>query len=179
MSEPFIAEIKMFAGNFAPRNYMFCDGALLPISQNTALFSILGTTYGGDGISTFQLPDMRGRVPMHPGRGAGLTPRRLGDKSGTETVTLNEMELPPHNHQLLATSTAGDTSTPSNNSTLAPPPQGGRGATAKVFGDATNIVPMDTNGLHVSGGSQPHANEQPYQAINYIIAIYGLYPSRG
>ncbi len=114
MSEPFVAEIRIFAGNFAPRGWAFCNGQLLPVSQNTALFSLIGTTYGGDGRTTTALPNLQARAPMHPGRGPGLTARRLGQKVGVDTVTLTEAQIPSHTHTARATTTAADTSVPSN-----------------------------------------------------------------
>jgi microcystin-dependent protein len=179
MSEPFIGQIEMFGGNFAPRGWAFCDGQLLAISQNTALFSILGTTYGGDGRTTFGLPDLRGRVAMHPGNGPGLTPRRLGEKSGTETVPLIESQIPSHTHTASGTIQAKngqpDESNPGNAvpSTLTNGTEG--------YADDSNTT-MKAGGVAVSvnptGGSQAHTNIQPYQCVNYIIALIGIYPSR-
>lgn len=171
MSEPFIAEIRIFAGNFAPRGWAFCNGQLLPISQNTALFSLIGTTYGGDGRSTTALPNLQGRAPMHPGRGPGLTDRRLGERGGVETVTLSEAQMPNHSHALQGTRESGDNLNPGNNylargtAMYAPPPSSG-------------VSPMASNALASVGGSQPHNNLQPFLAINFIIALVGLYPSR-
>lgn len=164
MSEPFIAEIRIFAGNFAPRSWAFCDGQLLPIAQNTALFSLIGTTYGGDGRTSMALPNMQGRSPMHPGNGPGLTPRRLGERVGTETVILNEAEIPSHTHTIFGTET-GDERTPVNN------------YMEDLFYDST---PNANSGATVSnvGGTQPHNNMQPYLALNFIIALDGLFPSR-
>ncbi len=173
MSEPFIAEIRIFAGNFAPRGWAFCNGQLLPISQNTALFSLIGTTYGGDGRTTTALPNLKGRAPMHPGRGPGLTPRRLGEREGTETITLAESQMPQHNHSLMAANVPASVNTPSNMTALARSANGSsynQGGTA----DAT----MDTGALIGLGGSQQHNNLQPYLTLNFIIALVGLYPSR-
>ncbi|MEM9291946.1 MAG: tail fiber protein [Acidobacteriota bacterium] len=173
MSEPFIAEIRIFAGNFAPRSWAFCDGQLLPISQNTALFSLIGTTYGGDGRSTTALPDLQGRVPMHPGRGPGLTSRRLGQRGGIETVTLSEAQMPNHTHQLIATSSDANSADPVKR------------APARVIGGftyntaTTNLVNMADQCVPNTGGSQAHNNLQPFIAMNFIIALQGLYPSRG
>lgn len=174
MSEPFIAEIRIFAGNFAPRGWAFTDGQLLPIAQNTALFSLIGTTYGGDGRTTTALPDLQGRSPMHPGRGPGLTSRRLGQRGGVETVTLEEAQMPNHTHSMLATGERADLSTPSNQRSLA------RSRGGSAYSNSTaNIVSMATQVLPNTGGSQSHNNMMPYIAMNFIIALVGLYPSRG
>lgn len=173
MSEPFVAEIRIFAGNFAPRGWAFCNGQLLPVSQNTALFSLIGTTYGGDGRTTTALPDMKGRAPMHPGRGPGLTSRRLGQRGGVETVTLSEAQMPSHTH----------TSHASNDPAIFNDPGGravGRGAGRfdALFAPASNLAAMQSNSLANTGGSQAHKNLQPFLAMNFIIALVGLYPSR-
>jgi len=172
MSEPFVAEIRIFAGNFAPRGWAFCDGQLLPVSQNTALFSLIGTTYGGDGRTTTALPNLQGRAPMHPGRGPGLTSRRLGQRGGTERVTLTEAQMPNHTHSLQASTRPGEENDPNNqywartlNFQYAP---GSAGATA-TMADAA---------LPSTGGSQAHNNMQPFLTMNFIIALVGLYPSR-
>ncbi len=172
MSEPFVAEIRIFAGNFAPRGWAFCNGQLLPISQNTALFSLIGTTYGGDGRSTTALPNLEGRAPMHPGRGPGLTSRRLGQRGGVEMVTLSEAQMPNHNHTMGA-APPGNQDDPSNAAILASNTAG-----ALSYGPATNMQPMADATLPATGGSQSHNNMQPYLAINFIIALVGLYPSR-
>lgn len=171
MSEPFIAEIRIFAGNFAPRGWAFCNGQLLPISQNTALFSLIGTTYGGDGRTTMALPDLEGRAPMHPGRGPGLTSKRLGERGGVETVTLSEAQMPNHTHTLRCLPIPGDSSTPLNN-TFA------RTIGGSPYIPQQNLVPMADVALPSAGGSQAHNNMQPYLAINFVIALVGLYPSR-
>lgn len=169
MSEPFIAEIRIFAGNFAPRSWAFCNGQLLPVSQNTALFSLIGTTYGGDGRSTTALPNLQGRVPMHPGRGPGLTSRRLGQRGGTEMVTLSEAQMPNHTHTLYG----------SEEDVGATDPQGHYfGAGVQMYGGTSNQVSMADQALPSTGGSQPHNNLQPFIAMNFIIALQGLYPSR-
>jgi microcystin-dependent protein len=173
MSEPFIAEIRIFAGNFAPRGWAFCDGQLLPISQNTALFSLIGTTYGGDGRTTTALPDLQGRAPMHPGRGPGLTDRRLGEKVGTETVTLSEAQMPNHNHTLNGVQRPAQQDDPGD--TFFP---GVTVGATPYQSSANNLVDMANQALVNAGGSQAHNNMQPYMAINYIIALVGLYPSR-
>lgn len=174
MSEPFIAEIRIFAGNFAPRSWAFCNGQLLPIAQNTALFSLIGTTYGGDGRTTTALPNLQGRAPMHPGRGPGLTDRRLGQRGGTETVTLTEAQMPSHNHALQASTSPASAFSPDANSIVS------RSAGGNAFDSTHNLNSrLAENTLELSGGSQAHNNMQPYLAINYIIALQGLYPSRG
>ncbi|WP_394713363.1 phage tail protein [Desulfogranum marinum] len=161
----------MFGGNFAPRGYAFCDGQLLPISQNSALFSILGTTYGGDGRTTFALPDLRGRTAVHPGRGPGLTERRLGSRWGAEQVTLTVAQLPSHNHGLRAYSQTGDTTTPSANTVLA------RDGRDRAYSTATPDVTM-TVGTSNTGNGQAVEISQPSIGINHIIALQGLFPSR-
>lgn len=176
MSEPFIAEIRIFAGNFAPRGWAFCDGQLLPISQNSALFSLIGTTYGGDGRSTTALPNMQGRAPMHPGRGPGLTARRLGEKTGVETVTLSEAQIPSHSHVVRAVSTGADTAEPTNTTALA---RSSFGDSLYQTNTSANLVDMSSVSLATTGGGQAHNNLQPFLTLNYIIALQGLYPSRG
>lgn len=173
MSEPFVAEIRIFAGNFAPRGWAFCNGQLLPVSQNTALFSLIGTTYGGDGRTTTALPNLEGRAPMHPGRGPGLTAKRLGERGGVEMVTLSEAQMPNHTHTVQGSQLPGDF----------PVPTGRRLAT--TVGDnlyanssATPVVDMADQALLSTGGSQAHNNMQPYLTMNFIIALVGLYPSR-
>ena len=170
MSEPFVGEIRMFAGNFAPRGWAFCDGQLLAVSQNDALFSLLGTIYGGDGRTTFGLPDLRGRIPIHAGTGPGLSPRRLGAKGGTEKETLTVNQLPSHTHPMQATA----------NLSTSPNPQGN--VFARSVGDVytTDFTPSPMNAGVVSkvGGSQPHTNLMPFLCINFIIALFGIYPSR-
>ena len=173
MSEPFVAEIRIFAGNFAPRGWAFCDGQLLPVSQNTALFSLIGTTYGGDGRSTTALPDLQGRAAMHPGRGPGLTDRRLGQKGGTDTVTLSEAQMPNHSHTLRATTSRGGVGSPNNNSL-----NRSGGEMAYQTDVTSNLGSLNTKVLPNTGGSQAHNNMQPYLTMNFIIALQGLYPSR-
>lgn len=173
MSQPFIGEIRMFAGTFAPQGWDLCHGQLLLVSQNEALFSLLGTTYGGDGRTTFGLPDLRSRVPIHYGSGPGLTHRNLGAKVGTETATVSEAELPSHTHQIRASSNLGTTATPTGN-TLA--------TSTTISAYISNDPPsVDLDGDSISdhvGGGQAHHNIQPYLVINFIIALIGLYPSQ-
>lgn len=175
MSEPFIAEIKLFAGNFAPRGYAFCDGQLLQISQNTALFSLVGTTYGGDGRTTFGLPDLRGRVPMHPGSGPGLTTRRLGEKGGAEGVTLTTTQIPSHNHQLGVRNAAGDSPGPLDSA-----PAVDRSGVAAPYSSAGPDAASNAHAgvIRNTGGGQSHTNLQPFLCLYFIIALVGLFPSR-
>ena len=174
MSEPFTAEIRIFAGNFAPRGWAFCNGQLLPISQNTALFSLIGTTYGGDGRSTTALPNLKGRVPMHPGRGPGLTSRRLGQRGGVEMVSLTEAQMPNHTHALLGSEEDGEDNDPNNETSFGTLPL----VEAIYQTGTTNQVSMADQALPSAGGSQPHNNLQPFLVMNFIIALVGLYPSR-
>jgi microcystin-dependent protein len=171
MSEPFVGEIRMFAGNFAPRGWAFCDGQLLAVSQNDALFSLLGTIYGGDGRTTFGLPDLRGRLPIHAGTGPGLSPRRLGSKGGAEKVTLTVNQLPSHTHPMQASIDAATTPNPENNvlaETLTTTPYIQDNLTAN----------LNTNAVTSVGGSQSHTNLMPFLCIHFIIALFGIYPSR-
>lgn len=170
MSEGFIGEIRMFAGNFPPAGWMFCDGALIPIAENDALFTLLGTTYGGDGQSTFALPDLRGRVPLHVGTGGGQS-YVLGEPSGVESVTLVAATMPTHTHAMTATSTA-QTLTPTG-AKFAVATSTQAGANAYLPGNAN--VALKPN-ITPAGGSQPHNNIQPSLAINFIISLFGLFP---
>ncbi len=169
MSEPFLAEIKMFGFNFAPRGWALCDGTILPISQNQSLYSLLGTTYGGDGRTTFGLPGLRGRVPLHVGQSAGGTNHTLGSISGTETHTLTEAETPAHTHPLNATSSDGNTPIPGDH-LLASFNSGYDDATA----DLVNLTPTTITNT----GGQAHPNIQPSLVIEFCIALQGLFPSR-
>lgn len=171
MSEPFVAEIRIFAGNFAPRGWALCNGQLLPIAQNTALFSLIGTTYGGDGRTTTALPNLQGRAPMHPGRGPGLTDRRLGERGGTADVTLTEAQIPNHAHAAYGTNASASEDTPSMDRLLARTPDG------LTYG-AGDPVGMASDSLESTGSGQAHENMQPYLALNFIIALVGFYPSR-
>ncbi len=168
---PFIAQIMMFGGNFAPRGWAFCDGQLIAISQNTALFSILGTTYGGDGRTTFALPDLRGRVSIHPGRGPGLSSYSLGERGGQETVTLSSAQMPPHNHQIHAANAGGDDTDPTQAKAFAT-------AGNDLYIDSAQGTTMPNEIISSNGGGQPHNNVQPFECVNYIIALEGVYPSR-
>jgi len=171
MSEPFVGEIRMFAGTFAPRGWALCDGQLLAISQNDALFSLLGTIYGGDGRTTFGLPDLRGRVPVHMGQGPGLSNYGVGVKGGAENVTLIANQLPSHSHTLQAASDVA----------------GSKSAQGNLLGRSTNIDlytgdspdgTLASAAVSNSGGSQSHGNLMPFLCVNFIIALFGIYPSR-
>ncbi|HEX5747396.1 MAG TPA: tail fiber protein [Archangium sp.] len=173
MSDPFIGEIRMFAGNFPPRGWQFCQGQILSIAQNTALFSILGTTYGGNGTTTFALPDLRGRYPMQPGQGPGLSPRTLGEQGGSETVTLISNQMPAHNHTLNVSSQAGDVETPVGTVLAADTT-----ATVLNYRSAPIDGTMNPAVIGAAGGNQPHNNMPPYTCVNFIIALQGIFPSR-
>lgn len=170
MSEPFVGEIRMFAGNFAPRGWAFCDGQLLAVSQNDALFSLLGTIYGGDGRTTFGLPDLRGRIPIHAGTGPGLSPRQLGAKGGEENVTLTVNQLPSHNHPMQG----------SNDQATSPTGSGQVFARAGGFAYSGRPSPQNLAATSVTavGGSRSHTNLMPFLCIHFIIALFGIYPSR-
>jgi microcystin-dependent protein len=172
--DPFVAEIRILAFNFAPTSWAQCNGQLLPISQNTALFSLLGTFYGGDGKSTFALPDMQGRAAMHQGQGQGLSDRFLGEEGGSETVTLLESEIPAHSHSTLATGSNSTTGIPSADAVLA------RAVGANAYQNApfTPTATMAPQVLTPTGGDQPHNNLMPYLVLNYCIALQGVFPAR-
>jgi microcystin-dependent protein len=171
MSEPFIGQIMLFGGNFAPKGWAFCDGSLLAIRTNTALFSILGTTYGGDGIQTFALPDLRGRAAIGAGNGPGLTPRALGETAGEENHTLISPEMPAHNHVV---SVGASNNPPSAGRPIGAVPAAGQfyDAAANAAGSLGAVTCTNT------GGNQAHNNMQPYLVLNYIIALQGVFPSR-
>ncbi|MEA2166129.1 MAG: hypothetical protein QOK37_4256 [Thermoanaerobaculia bacterium] len=171
--DPFVAEIRIFPFNFAPKGWAFCDGQILPLSQNTALFSLLGTTYGGDGKSNFALPNMQGNAPMHPGQGPGLSLHDLGETGGSETVSLLESEIPSHSHSLMASTSTSTKSTPAGNSLTR---IGTGGTPYKAAGSAQ--VTMADNSLAPAGGDQPHNNMQPYLTLSFCIALQGVYPPR-
>lgn len=171
MSDPFVAEIRIFPFNFPPTGWAFCNGQLLPISQNTALFSLLGTTYGGDGRSTFGLPNLQGNAPMQPGQGAGLSSRELGETSGAESVTLLSSELPVHNHTVNTTNNDANNSQPANRFI-------GRGQPLYATPTPANLQQMAPQILAVAGGGLPHNNMQPFLALNFCIALQGIYPQR-
>ena len=172
MADPFVAEIRIFPFSFAPKGWAFCDGQLLPISQNTALFSLLGTTYGGDGKSTFALPNLQGRSPMHPGSGIGLSPHQLGDGGGRETVALSESEIPAHSHAMMAQSGAASSRVPAGK-LLAHPARG-----MTYASPSANLVALANDALAPAGGQAPHNNMMPYLTLYFCIALQGVYPPR-
>jgi microcystin-dependent protein len=175
MSSPFIGEIRMFAGNFAPRGWAMCNGQISAISQNTALFSLLGTTYGGDGRTTFALPNLQGRTPTQAGQGPGLTNRTLGETGGAEIVTLTTGGLPNHTHLAGASTTTGSQVGPTDG-VWAP---SGASKGKKMYAAARGTGPaMSAQALTSAGAGQPHNNMPPYLAVNFIIALQGIYPSR-
>lgn len=168
--DPYIGEIRIVGFSFAPIGWALCNGQLLPIAQNTALFNLIGTTYGGDGQTTFGLPDFRGRVPVHQGSGGGLSPRVIGEMAGVETVTLTTNQIPAHNHAVAVSATLGSSVSPVGNYIAA--------------GDRDSYAPpgapvaMSSNALGSTGSSQPHENRQSFLAMNFIIAVEGIYPSQ-
>ena len=164
MAQPYVGEIRMFAGNFAPAGWMFCEGQLLPISENETLFQLIGTTYGGDGESTFALPDLRGRLPLHQGNGF-----ILAETGGAEEITLTVNQIPAHGHPMLASNDIPTQNTPQNNVT-------GQAA-AKIYRAGSPTVFLNPQAVSVTGQSQPHSNFQPYLCINYIISLFGIFPS--
>jgi microcystin-dependent protein len=168
MSEPFLAEIRIVGFNFAPRGWAFCDGQILPINQNQSLYSLLGTTYGGDGRTSFALPDLRSRVPIHKGS-SGSTNHNLGSKAGEETHTLVDAEMPQHTHTIEASSDPSDNQDPTNN-VLA--------KSGQIFSNSTNLVDMVSGTMTNTGGGQAHENMEPFLAVNFCIALQGLFPSR-
>jgi microcystin-dependent protein len=174
VSDQFVAEIRVFPFNFAPTGWAFCDGQIMPISQNTALFSLLGTTYGGDGKSTFALPDMQGNAAMQPGQGQGLSLRDLGEMSGVESITLLVSEIPLHTHALHA----ADPQDAGNLQVGAPERALAKSGSAQAYGPAANLVQMAPQALAPAGGGLPHNNMQPYLTLNYCIALQGIFPQR-
>jgi microcystin-dependent protein len=172
MSDQFVAEIRIFPFNFPPTGWAFCDGQLMPISQNTALFSLLGTVYGGDGKSTFALPDMQGNAPMQPGQGQGLSLRDLGEMSGVESITLLVSEIPVHTHSLRASVDPGDNIVPGPTISLA------ESTGANIYHTATDNNMMAFQALPPAGGGLPHNNMQPYLTLNFCIAMQGIFPQR-
>jgi microcystin-dependent protein len=165
MAQPYVGEIRMFAGNFAPAGWMFCEGQLLPISENETLFQLIGTTYGGDGQSTFALPDLRGRVPLHFGSGVSLA-----ETGGAEQVTLTVSQIPSHAHAMLASTDIPTNSSPANTV----PGQ----AAAKIYRAGSPTGVLNPASMGTTGGSQPHVNFQPYLCISFIISLFGIFPSQ-
>ncbi len=168
MAQPYVGEIRLFAGNFAPAGWMFCDGSLLPISEYETLFNLIGTTYGGDGQSTFALPDLRGRVPLHFGNGF-----TLAETGGVETVTLTVSQIPAHAHPFLASQSAASTSSPAG-----AVPATAAAATITPYGTDAPLVPLSPTAMTSTGGSQPHDNFQPYLCVSFIISLFGIFPSQ-
>ena len=168
MAQPYVGEIRMFAGNFAPAGWMFCEGQLLPISENETLFQLIGTTYGGDGESTFALPDLRGRIPIHQGNGF-----ILAETGGAEEITLTVNQIPAHTHPALATTTGADSNVPNQNNTVA------RGSLATItpYGQDAPLTNLHPSSIGPVGGSQPHTNFQPYLCVDFIISLFGIFPS--
>lgn len=172
MSDPFIGEIRMFGGNFAPAGWAFCNGQLMAISENDALFTLIGTTYGGDGQETFGLPDLQGRVPVHAGQGPSITQNyQLGEKAGSEQVTLTTQQLPIHNHGWLASNDPSNSLIPTSNVVSTP-----LNITPYFAGAAS--VPLNAQSLQPVGGSQPHDNMMPFLCVNFIISLFGIFPSQ-
>jgi microcystin-dependent protein len=165
MAQPYVGEIRIFAGNFAPAGWMFCEGQLLPISEYETLFNLIGTTYGGDGQSTFGLPDLRGRIPIHQGNGFNLA-----QSGGVETVTLTVQQIPTHSHALMASSAGANQTSPSNN-VLAKPDK-------NLYRPGPSAVAMSPLDVGITGGSQPHNNFQPYLCVDFIISLFGIFPSQ-
>jgi microcystin-dependent protein len=167
MAQPYVGEIRMFAGNFAPAGWMFCEGQLLPISENETLFQLIGTTYGGDGESTFALPDLRGRIPLHQGGGF-----ILAETGGAEEITLTVQQIPAHSHAFLGTANLAGGNSPTNNV-----PANTTGATIFPYGTDQPTTTLHPSSLASVGGSQPHTNFQPYLCMNFIISLFGIFPS--
>lgn len=180
MSSPIIDEIRLFGGNFAPRDWHYCDGSLLSISVYQALFALIGTTYGGDGINTFGVPDMRGRVPISQGNGSGLTPRTIGQMSGTETVTLTSSQIPVHSHNAQASTNQGNTTAPGPTVVPAKPVDSLAAPSLYVVPGTSTVNPtlMAPNLLSSVGSGQSHTNMMPTQALNFIICTFGIFPQR-
>jgi microcystin-dependent protein len=171
MSQPFVGEIRMFGGNFAPAGWMFCQGQLLPISENETLFNLIGTTYGGDGESTFALPNLQSRVPIHAGTGSDGIAYQIAEMVGVETVTLNTNQIPVHSHPMLASTAIGSLSDPTNNLTSESP-------SIKIYSAQVPGAALDPNAVTPVGGSQPHDNLQPYLCISFIISLFGIFPTQ-
>src|SRR5215467_9954935 len=180
MSQPYVGQIIMFGGNFAPNGWMTCQGQLLPISENEVLFQLIGTTYGGDGEETFALPDLQGRVPIHQGQGGGLSNYVIGEKGGVEAVTLTTQQIPQHQHLAVANSAQGTKSVPDATTILSTQNNGNGSNTPSVYGvyDPATAVTLPPTTIQSSGGSQPHENVQPVTAVTYVISLFGVFPSQ-
>lgn len=165
MGQPYVGEIRMFAGNFQPQGWAFCDGSLVAIAENETLYNLIGTTYGGDGESTFALPDLRGRIPVHQGNGA-----IIGERAGTEAVTLTTQQIPAHAHLPVADQAGGTTGSPEN-------AQWAESALLLFQQSPSSVVAMSTSAIQPTGGSQPHENMPPFVGVNFIISLYGIYPT--
>lgn len=177
MGQPYVGEIRMFAGNFPPNGWMFCEGATLPISENEVLFQLIGTTYGGDGEETFNLPNLASRVPIHMGTGPDGTTYQIGEMAGTEQETLTTQQIPAHTHTAIGSGDTGNSNLPTGRLFAVP------GVTAPVGGPATYgsdlpLSPLSPNSVTPAGGSQPHENTQPFLCINFIISLFGVFPSQ-
>lgn len=173
MSDSYIGEVRLFAGNYAPQGWALCDGALQSISENEALFALIGTTYGGDGQSTFALPDMRGRLPLHQGTGPGLTTRVMAEMLGSEAVTVLDTQMPAHLHPVVASATDATASIPTNAI-----PAGQPGDTLYLSNPSVAAVSMSNRTLQPAGGSLPHDNTMPFVCVNFIISLFGIFPSQ-
>jgi microcystin-dependent protein len=171
VAQPYVGEIRLFAGNFAPSGWMICDGQPLPISEYEVLFELIGTTYGGDGQETFSLPDLRSRAPIHMGAGPSGTTYQIGEAAGVERVTLSLQQIPSHTHGYLVSTDAGTQISPAN-AVL------GSGQSAKVYRPGAATTAMNGQSLAMAGGSQPHENMQPYLGLNHIISLFGIFPSQ-
>jgi microcystin-dependent protein len=171
VGQPFVGEIRMFGGNFAPAGWAFCQGQTLPISENDVLFTLIGTTYGGDGQETFNLPDLQGRLPVHAGTAKSGTTYQLGEKAGVESVTLTTNQIPIHNHAVLATSNAGNASQPQNNLTA-------QNASVSIYRAQPPVQNYNNQTISPDGGSQPHENMQPYLCVSFIISLFGVFPTQ-
>jgi microcystin-dependent protein len=171
MAQPYVGEIRMFAGNFNPNGWAFCDGQLLPISENETLFQLIGTTYGGDGESTFALPNLQSRVPMHFGTGPDGVTYQMAEAGGVETVTLSTQQIPSHNHAFLASTGSGNQNDPNPQRVLASSPS------VDLFSANAPDVQLNVQSVTPVGGSQPHENLQPYLCVNFIISLFGIFPS--
>lgn len=173
MAQPYVGEIRMFAGNFPPNGWMLCEGQLLPISENETLFQLIGTTYGGDGQSTFAIPNLASRIPIHMGTGPDGTTYQLAEMAGTESVTLTQQQIPSHTHPALASSTGQQQSPANAVLATATSTQGG----IRIYNNTTPTTPLHSSSISPTGGSQPHENTQPYLCLNFIISLFGIFPS--